>query len=197
DPGAKLPVQLGRLEVAFALERVLGTLEGEAFFLEQATHLVVAEADSGLLGEVLGQARGAPGGETVAQSQRAGSHRLTQAGAEVVGGAAGPARAVAWMQGVDAALTVQTTDALDGVGGAAQEVGQLRDRAARMGAQDDQAVAEHFRRGRAETQPVQGVKLLVAQRDQVSHNDLLTWPIGPSGFNIVSQGLAESFCVST
>src|SRR5262249_43158103 len=41
DPGAKLPVQLG-------------TLEGEAFFLEQATHLVVAEADSGLLGEVLG-----------------------------------------------------------------------------------------------------------------------------------------------
>src|SRR5262249_18320743 len=81
--------------VAFALERVLGTLEGEAFFLEQTTHLVLAEADSRLLGEVLGQAGGAPGGETVAQSQRAGSHRLTQAGTEVVGGATGPARAVA------------------------------------------------------------------------------------------------------
>jgi hypothetical protein len=48
------------------------------------------------------------------------------------------------VQGVDAALEVEPADALDRVGGAAQEVGDLSDGAAGVRAQDDQAVAEQL-----------------------------------------------------
>src|SRR5205085_8633590 len=179
QPLQLLPGSLVGDLVPLALEGVFGALAGERLLLEQTPDLVVAVADPRDQGQVLGQAGGTPGGEAIAQLQRAGLHRLTQLRTEGVGGPAGAARTIAGVQRVETALAVQAADTLDGVRRAAQEVGDLRDGTAGVGAQDNQAVAEHLHRGGSETQPIQGLELLAAELNRRSHDNLLARPTGP------------------
>src|SRR5262249_61762519 len=64
--------------VAFALHRVFGPLVRKSFFMQDATQLVLAKRNPGLLFQVLVQTRCRPDAEAIAQCLRRRIHRLPQ-----------------------------------------------------------------------------------------------------------------------
>ncbi len=111
-------------------------------------------------------------------------------------GPAGPARRLDRPQGSDATLAVRAADPHDGVGAAPQVLGDRRDRVARVGLGDDQAVAKDAGGLGREADAIQLVPLLVRELDTPTHDNLPAAPPPRGTLSRVGR-LNETICGPT
>jgi hypothetical protein len=197
EPG-QLLLGLGVLGfVAFALKRVLGAVDRKPMPMQEAAQLIGAESNPRDPGQMAGQPRCRPGRKPVAQRQRAGLHRLFHCLDEGRGRATGATGRMAGRQRFDASPAVQPTDAYDRVGATAESLSNRRNGIARVGHQNNQAVAKDIGRIGGQSHAIQFVPLGFAQCNTPSHGYDLHMALLPPGRSTMTTVFNESFCVAT
>jgi hypothetical protein len=164
--------------------------------VQNTAKLVVAEADAGDLGQVLGQAGRRPVREAIPQGEGVGLDGPFHLPEERGSCSGRTPRRLDRVQRLDPTLAIQTPDAVDGVGPAPQALGDRGDRIPCVGHQNNQTVAKNVGRWSPQALAIEFVPLLLGQLDATSHGHLPAAPPPPIKSSDWDR-VYESFCVST